>query len=181
MRTILPETFEICKYGLHCRLVKESDASFIVKLRSDEKRGRFIHHTDQDVSKQADWIKDYKERESRGEEYYFIYDIDGVPFGVNRIYNIEDDHCTEGSWVCLPIEDSSKSIASALIVRDIIFELLGFDYDIFDVRLENKKVRNFHKISGASLTGKTDIDALYSLTKEDYLNNRQWFIKTYGL
>jgi len=181
MSIILSESFELNKYGIHCRLVNESDSGFIVRLRADEKRGRYIHHTDQDIDKQILWIRDYKEREARGEEYYFIYDINGVPFGVNRIYSIEDNHCTEGSWVCLPIEDSSKVIASSLIIRDIIFESLGFDYDVFDVRLDNKKVRTFHRISGAKLIGKTEIDALYKLSKEDYFINREWFIKTYGL
>jgi len=181
MREVLSKAFDLNRYGLHCRLVNEEDAAFIVNLRSDEKRSRFIHKTDQDVSKQRHWIRDYKEREAKGQEYYFIYEIDGVPFGVNRIYNIEIDHCTEGSWVCLQIDDTSKAIASALIIRDIIFEVLDFDYDVFDVRLDNKKVRTFHKISGAQLTGKTDIDALYMLTKEDYFANRPWFIKTYCL
>jgi len=177
----LPSSFELNRYGLHCRLVNESDAEFIVKLRSDEKRARFIHHTDQDVSKQQRWIREYKEREQRGDEYYFIYDINGMPFGVNRIYNIQENHCTEGSWVCMSIEDSAKVIASALIIRDIVFEILGFGYDIFDVRIENKKVRKFHSISGAIITGKNDIDVFYVLKKEAYFQNRQWFIKTYGL
>ena len=109
----LPSDFEISKYGVHCRLVNENDASFIVKLRSDEKRSRYIHSTDNDVESQKQWIRDYKIREANGVEYYFIYEADGVPFGVNRIYDMHDDHCTEGSGVCLPLEDSSKTIASA--------------------------------------------------------------------
>ena len=110
----LPLDFEITKYGLHCRLVNESDAAFIVQLRTDAKRSRFIHETDNDVNKQVEWIRNYKQREADGLEYYFIYDINGEPFGVYRIYNIFDDHCTEGSWVCLPIEDSSKIILKIL-------------------------------------------------------------------
>jgi hypothetical protein len=177
----LPRDFEINKYGLHCRFVNEKDAEFIVKLRTDEKRGRFIHSTDSDVEKQVEWLREYKQCEAKGEEYYFIYEVNGQPFGVNRIYEIQDDHCTEGSWVCLPIEDSSKTIATSLIIRDIMFEILQFDYDIFDVRLGNTKVKKFHKISGASIVGQNDIDYFFRLDKEDYLNNRDWFIKTYNL
>ena len=177
----LPKDFEINKYGLHCRYVDEKDAEFIVKLRTDEKRGRFIHPTDSDVEKQADWIRQYKLREAKGEEYYFIYEIGGKPFGVNRIYDIRQDHCTEGSWVCLPLEDSSKTIATSLIVRDIIFESLQFDYDCFDVRLGNVKVKKFHKISGASIVSQNGVDYFFRLQKEDYLRNRDWFVKTYNL
>lgn len=177
----LPTDFDITKYGVHCRLVNENDASFIVKLRSDEKRSRYIHSTDNDVESQRQWIRDYKIREANGVEYYFIYEADGVPFGVNRIYDMHDDHCTEGSWVCLPIEDSSKTIASALIIRDIIFEDFQFDYDLFNVSVGNNKVKKFHKISGASIIDENPEEYLFKLTREDYLENRLWFLQTYKL
>lgn len=177
----LPTDFEITKYGVHCRLVNENDASFIVKLRSDEKRSRYIHSTDNDVESQKQWIRDYKTREANGVEYYFIYEADGVPFGVNRIYDMHDDHCTEGSWVCLPIEDSSKTIASALIIRDIIFEEFQFGYDLFNVSVGNNKVKKFHKISGASIIDENPEEYLFKLTREEYLENRQWFLQTYKL
>ena len=177
----LPQDFEITKYGLHCRLVNESDAAFIVQLRTDAKRSRFIHETDNDVNKQVEWIRNYKQREADGLEYYFIYDIDGEPFGVYRIYEIYEDHCTEGSWVCLPIEDSSKTIASALIIRDLIFEYFAFDYDLFNVSVGNNKVKKFHKISGATIISEDPNEYLFRLNRQDYLDNRPWFLKTYNL
>jgi len=177
----LPSDFEIDKYGLHCRYVDEEDAEFIVKLRTDAKRGRFIHHTESNVDVQANWIREYKLREETGEEYYFIYELNGEPIGVNRIYDIHQNHCTEGSWVCLPLEDSSKTIATALIIRDIIFEILQFDYDCFEVKVGNSKVKNFHKISGASIVLQNEEDYFFRLKKEDYLKNRAWFITIYNL
>jgi len=177
----LPEDFEINKYGLHCRLVTEDDAAFIINLRSDNKRSRFIHETDDNIDHQKTWIKEYKRRESKGKEYYLIYDIDGIPFGVNRIYDVHDTYCTEGSWVCLPIEDSSKTIASALIIRDLIFEYFGFEYDLFNVSVGNNKVKKFHKISGATIIDETLEEYTFKLTKEDYLANREWFLNTYKL
>jgi len=177
----LPESFETSKYGLHCRLVNESDAEFIIKLRSDDKRSRFIHETDENVETQKAWISEYKKREAKGKEYYIVYDIDGEPFGVNRIYDINETFCTEGSWVCLPIEDSSKTIASALIIRDLIFEYFGFEYDMFNVSVGNNKVKKFHKISGAVIIEETPEEYTFKLTKEDYFANRDWFLNTYKL
>lgn len=177
----IPNNLDIIKYGVHCRLVDENDAPFIVKLRSDEKRGRFIHPTKSDVESQVLWIRDYKTREEKGIEYYFIYEADGVPFGVNRIYDMHQDHCTEGSWVCLPLEDSSKTIASALIIRDFIFEDLEFDYDLFNVSVGNNKVKRFHVISGAKIIEESPVEYVFKLTREEYLNNRQWFLQTYNL
>lgn len=177
----LPSDFEISRYGLHCRLVNEDDAAFILKLRLDDRRSRFIHSTDPDLEMQVRWIREYKRREAIGLEYYFIYDIDGVPFGVNRIYDVKNDHCTEGSWVCMPIADSSKAIASALIIRDIIFDFLGFDYDLFDVRVGNGKVKKFHLISGADIVEQNETEYYFRLQKEVYLQRREWFIQTYNL
>ena len=70
---ILPSDFKIEKYGLVARFVKEDDAAFIVQLRTDPILSRFLHATDSSVEKQKEWIHSYKERESRGEDYYFIF------------------------------------------------------------------------------------------------------------
>lgn len=177
----LTEDFEISKYGLHCRLVTENDAEFIIKLRSDNKRSRFIHETDDDVESQKEWLREYKKREKEGKEYYFIYDIEGVPYGVNRIYDVCETFCTEGSWVCLSIEDSSKAIASSLIIRDLIFEFFGFEYELFNVSVGNNKVKKFHIISGAAIVEETPEEYFFKLTKEDYLANRDWFLNAYKL
>ena len=69
----LPKGFTLDKYGLHVRLVNEDDAAFIVKLRTDERLGQFIHATSPDVEQQKAWIRKYKEREAEGLEYYFIF------------------------------------------------------------------------------------------------------------
>lgn len=175
----LPGNFELNRYGLHTRLVVEDDAEFIVQLRTNPVLGRFIHSTDNDVEKQKEWIRNYKEKEKAGREYYFIHYIEGAPFGLSRLYGIEEDHCTEGSWVCRPIDDFSKSVASLVVTREILFENLGLDYDIFDVRKENKKVQKIHKISGAINTGETELDYLYKLTRDAFYENRDWLIRTF--
>ena len=77
MNTILPSNFEISKYGLHARFVIESDAEFILSLRTNPMLSRFLHSTDNDVEKQKIWIRNYKERERNGTDYYFIYDANG--------------------------------------------------------------------------------------------------------
>ena len=61
------------KYGIDVRFVEESDAEFILSLRTDPKLSRYLHATDNDVEKQRQWIRKYKEREAHGKEYYFMY------------------------------------------------------------------------------------------------------------
>lgn len=177
----LSSNFEITKFGLRCRLVRESDADFILSLRTDPHKNKYIHSTDSDIEKQREWIREYKKREESSLEYYFIYEKNGVPIGVNRIYEIEGDHCTEGSWICLPLEDNSITIATALIIRDLIFKVFGFDYDLFNVSIGNKKVKKFHLISGAVILREDSEQYYFQLDKESFFKNRQWFIDAYQL
>ena len=99
---IFSKNFELERYGVKVRLVTEQDVSFILSLRTDKRLSRYLHKTDNDLVKQLEWMKAYKERERKGEDYYFIYTNDDGPFGLNRIYDIHGDCGTGGSWLCKP-------------------------------------------------------------------------------
>ena len=53
---ILPPNFTIEKYGLTARFVEETDAEFIIKLRTDKSLSMYIHSTDSNVDNQKEWI-----------------------------------------------------------------------------------------------------------------------------
>lgn len=173
----LPSDFNLKKYGIEVRLVNPDDTLFILSLRADKWLTRFIHQTDNDEEKQRQWISDYKKREAEGKEYYFIYSKDGKPFGLNRIYNIKDGTCTSGSWLCVPGTPIELSIPTALINRDIMFDILGIREDNFDVRKGNLKVQKFHLMTGSIKTGETDLDILYRATPETHLKGKQSILK----
>lgn len=164
----LPPDFGMIKYGIEVRLVNENDTPFILSLRADKWLTRFIHQTDDDEGKQRQWIREYKQRELEGKEYYFIYSKNGKPFGLNRIYNIDGKTCTSGSWLCVPGTPINLSIPIALINRDIMFDILGIEEDNFDVRKGNLKVRKFHLMTGSIRTGETELDILYRATPETH-------------
>lgn len=69
---IFSKNFELERYGVKVRLVTEQDVSFILSLRTDKRLSRYLHKTDNDLVKQLEWMKAYKERERKGEDYYFI-------------------------------------------------------------------------------------------------------------
>lgn len=177
----LPPDFKMSRYGVDVRLVKESDASFILSLRSDKWLTRFIHPTENDEDKQRVWIRDYKVREKDGKEYYFIYSVNGESFGLNRIYNIVGETCTGGSWLCKPGTEVEYVVATTLIHRDILFEIMGIKEDNFDVRKGNHKVQKFHEMTGCIKTGETELDILYKLTPERYYSKKQKIINLLGL
>ena len=72
MQKKLPSNFELDRYGLHVRLVREEDAEFIVRLRTNEHNSRYIHDTVADVEQQKVWLRTYKQRELEGKEYYVL-------------------------------------------------------------------------------------------------------------
>lgn len=173
----LPAEFKLKKYGIDVRLVNEDDAAFILSLRADKWLTRYIHPTDNDEERQRQWIREYKKREAEGLEYYFIYSVDGKPFGLNRIYNIHAGTCTSGSWLCKPGTPMQYSIPTAFINRDIMFDLLGIKEDNFDVRKGNLKVQKFHQMTGSVKTGETELDILYRATPQTHERGKQAILK----
>lgn len=165
---MIGDNFEIERYGLKFRLVREEDAEFIVKVRTDERNARFIHATDASVEKQVEWIKQYKVREAKGEDYYFIFYAQEQPVGLIRIYDIDykDKKATAGSWVCVPDLPMQIPISVLIICREILFDTLGMEKDCFDVRKGNKHVQRVHKMMGAEIVAEDELNYYFELPKE---------------
>ena len=177
----LTPDFRLESLGLTVRLVDESDVDYILSLRTDKHLTRFIHQTDDDRDKQVEWIRSYKEREKAGREYYFIYFLNGEPVGLNRIYNIFEYYGTIGSWICNPGNEAEVSLATFLLMFDIMFDHLKLDISIYDVRKVNKHVWKLHKMLGAQSVGESDIDYYFTLNKETYYKNRNNIINLFNL
>ena len=172
----LPQSFSMEKYGLKVRLATEADTDYIMSLRTDKELTKFIHQTDDNVEKHLAWFKKYKQREAEARDYYFIYFKDDKPIGLNRIYNVFEYYGTIGSWLCSPDNEVEVSIATHLFLHDIIFEEMGLDFTVFDVRKGNKHVWKLHKQTGAQQVGESDIDYYFVTTKTEYLKRRDTLI-----
>ena len=135
----LEENFGIERYGLHARLVREEDAEYIVKLRTNPTKSQFIHAISSDVEAQKEWIKAYKLREKEGKEFYFIFSKDGKNVGLARLYHIEEDRYTSGSWLASS-DAIGVGVLCDIISREIAFELYPDSINYFDVRKENRNV-----------------------------------------
>lgn len=170
----LPSDFSLDRYGLHVRLVNESDAEFIVKLRTDPLLGRFIHETDNDVAKQVEWIRKYKEREAEGLDYYFIYSYKNEYMGMNRIYGVDKSKniATGGSFVFKRGCKYEIPILAVLIQFDIAFNMLNINTMLGDIRLGNKKVIRFHKILNVHFTGQDDLNLYYDYSRDAFMKSK---------
>ena len=184
---ILPSDFKIEKYGLAARFVEENDAAFIIQLRTDPILSRFLHATDSSLEKQKEWIRAYKEREKKGEDYYFIFYKDNMPVGLNRMYSIHDKTFTTGSWLFSPNAPYECSIIASIIVRELAFDDLKFEYeDAYDgCHIDNKKVMKFNHMMGLRDVGSYESDSgkfiQQSLTKEDFEKNKVRILKLIGI
>ncbi|MGE8377012.1 MAG: GNAT family N-acetyltransferase [Sphingobacterium sp.] len=170
---------EIDKYGIKLVSVEAFDAEFIIEARTDPKRSRFISATDTDIDNQIKWINEYKKRESRGEEYYFIgIDESGERFGTYRIYNIKSGVPVIGSWVTKPgYNKALNSIKMDIIMKEFVFEVLNFSALNFDVRINNKSVLRYHRMFAPTVVHETELDIFFLLEKEDFYINRDKFFR----
>jgi len=150
----------ITGHRLIFRNAEVSDAQFILSLRVDEKKSRFLSKTDPDVVKQEGWLLGYKS--SKGQAYFVIENSAGEKVGTVRMYDAQGQSFCWGSWLIVEGAPSSTAIESALIVYQYGL-LLGFRAAHFDVRKGNKSVWQFHEKFGATRIGETEEDFLYSI------------------
>lgn len=178
---ILPSHFTIEKYGIKARFVKESDAEFIVDIRTDESLSKYIHATDNNLQKQMDWIRAYKVREAEGREYYFIFYVGDTPYGVERIYNIKDDSYEHGSLVFKKESPFGASIKADIITREIGFEVLGKNLNLFDVSKGNNGVISYHLRYKPDVIGEDEESFHYSLSRENFERYKSVYMKLFKM
>lgn len=176
----IPSNFRFEKYGLVCRLVREEDAPFILMLRTDEKLSRFVHAVNPSLEEQIEWIRQYKEREKRGEDYYFIYFSKGEPVGVNRIYNITENSSTSGSWLCRKDAATEESLATNFIASEIE-DLFEIPPATFTVSRRNKQVLRFNLMMGAEIINEDEVEYTLRMNKEKYEQAKNRYIKLLNL
>jgi len=148
------------------REIEVADADFVLSLRNDKKRGKYLSKTSDDVVSQVEYIKNYK---AKAQNYYFIIeDKKHHPIGTVRIYDIRNNSFCWGSWLLSREAPVSAGIESALLVYEFAFYTLGFFRAHFDVRKGNQKVIDFHQRMGAVIVDETDVDVFFHYDKESY-------------
>ena len=183
MENKLASGFRMNKYGIDVRFVEESDAEFILSLRTNPKLSRYLHHTDNDVEKQRQWIRDYKEREAKGIDYYFLYSKNETKLGVSRIYNIKEGRFTCGSWIFSPGLSYELPFLSSIVTKEIAFDILGLDFEDCNdgVHIKNTKVLKANKMMGMKETGRIldngETFITMSLNKNDFNKSKTKMLK----
>ncbi len=168
-KIIQPEALQ-GKY-VNLREVRLEDAAFILELRTDAKKSRFLHKTENSLQKQIDYLKRYFTLDN--EWYFIIENKQHDPLGTIRIYNVNYPCFTGGSWITKKGTSPQESFEADLLLRSYAYEILGFRESIFDVRKKNVKVVRYHKICGSIIIDETEEDYIFKSTKEIYFKNKQ--------
>jgi RimJ/RimL family protein N-acetyltransferase len=152
------------------RNVETSDVNFILSLRTDSEKSKYLNKTSSDVSRQVAWLENYTNKDE--EAYFIIENKNGLSLGTIRIYDARGDSFCWGSWILKDGVPISTAIESALMMYSYSFEHLGFKRAHLDMRKGNESVRRFHEFCGAWQVGETDIDYLYEIDFEKFIELR---------
>lgn len=152
---------------LNFRNATVDDADFILSLRSDPQKSRFLSNTPQDLRLQQTWLEDYVQRSDQA--YFIIEDKAGERWGTVRLYDPLGDSFCWGSWIVRAGAAPAVAIESALMVYAYALHL-GFASAHFDVRVGNESVWQFHERFGAVRSSETATDIFYKISNESIVN-----------
>ncbi|TWP25136.1 N-acetyltransferase [Apibacter muscae] len=173
---------EIKKFGITLKLVDFSDAEFILSLRSNINKSRFISKTSNKLSDQIEWLTKYKDREREGKEYYFIaIDEKGRRFSTYRIYNLDQDFPEIGSWITIPnLLNPINAIKVDFLVKEFTFKELKYEKLIFEVRKGNRSVINYHKKYESEIVSEDELNYYFELSYNNFNKNKSKFVSKFN-
>ena len=132
-------------FGL--RPITLEDAEFIVQLRSDPDRTRFLHPIPLSIEAQRAYLEQYFDREN---DYYFVVerDRDSSREGLVGIYHVDPEEGTAewGRWILRAA--SLASVESALRTYQAAFECLHLEEVRAHTVVDNRSVVSFHDHCG---------------------------------
>ena len=154
----------IIGHNLVFRDAQVGDAAFILALRTDERKKRFISPTNPQLTQQVAWLTAYGQ--AHDQAYFIVENPHGEPAGTIRLYDPAGDSFCWGSWIMRSGAPVNYAVESVLILYRYALHELGFSRSYFAVRKENRSVWHFMERFGARRTGETGIDFLYETTRD---------------
>ena len=178
-KKIIDELLPTNYYGCNFRLVEIKDVDFILSLRNHEKLSRYINQTGNEIEEQINWLKEYKVREKKGEDFYIICLKEDkiTKLGVNRIYNTTMDDFEIGSWVFSPDAGPNKAILGDLFTRSIAFEKLHFKTCRIAARKKNRPVLKYLRRFNPTLISQDELNYYYELNYDAFKIQRDKCLK----
>ena len=164
--------------SLTLRLIQPEDAAYVHSLRNNPAYNTHLSTVTGTVDDQRTWIKDYKSREAHGQEFYYVIERkDGTRCGLVRLYDIEAESFTWGSWILDENKPRKAALESAVLSFGIGFGALGMHSANVDVRVANEHAAAFYRRLGMVETHQTNQDIFFSYTREQFKTERTHHLK----
>ena len=155
--------------NINMRTVDLDDATFIYNMRQNQIKTKYLSHVNGTMKDQENWIKSYKKREEKEEEFYFVIESKfEEKLGLVRLYDFKKDSFSWGSWIIKEGAPKTTGIESALQVYEFGFYQLQFQQSHFDVRKGNEKVIVFHQRLGAEIVDEDELNYYFNYSKIKY-------------
>jgi RimJ/RimL family protein N-acetyltransferase len=145
-----------------------SDAKFILSLRTDENKSRFLSATKNDLEAQKAWLIQYA---AVDDQAYFIIEFNNEPIGTVRLYDAQQDSFCWGSWILSDSRPRQAAMESALMVYAYALDHLEFKNSHFEVRRGNERVWQFHERFGAKRVDENELEYIYFLEFDEIRNS----------
>jgi len=160
---------------LSLRLIDFCDAKFILDLRSDYELNKFLQKFNASLDNQVEWIKNYKYKEEKNKEFYFIIEEDSSKkIGTIRSHDIDykKSEFELGSFIVDKNRSSYRNAApyALSLFFDFHFNKLGLEACHFYCKNINEKAKNFYLRYGVNLV-KQDSDNVHFNYKKEKFNN----------
>lgn len=164
--------------NLTLRLIEANDAIYVHSLRTNPVYNKHLSEVTGTIEDQRQWIDSYKAREATGQELYYVIERkDGTRCGLVRLYDIEAECFTWGSWILDENKPRKAALESALLIYDIGFERLGCDRAVFDVRSDNIHTLAFHRRFGAIETNADELNVYFYYARSTFDADRAIYFK----
>lgn len=155
--------------SIRFRPVETGDAAYIHQLRSDPHYGRHLSAAAPTVEAQRAWLESYQTRASAGLEAYFIVErLDGKPCGTMRIYNVTETAATWGSFILDSAKPAKAALHALIMVHRVIFDVMGKQHALFDVRKQNERALALYLRFGATEIDKDELNIYFRLTSREF-------------
>lgn len=159
--------------SLVLRLIQPEDAAYVHGLRTDPAYNQHLSKVVGKVDDQRRWIIAYKAREAEGREYYYVIERkDGVRCGLVRLYNIELESFTWGSWILDAKKPRLGAVESAMLSFGVGFEILSISLARLDVRVGNAKALSFYRRLRMREVERSQQDIYLEYSKDKFVLDR---------
>lgn len=160
--------------GLRMMLVAadNSHAEFILSLRQEERKKRFLSGSSESLTQQIAWME--RRQLLANDAYFIIYEIQQPtrPLGTIRLHDViaEKNSISVGSWVMRDGVTPKKTLeALALAIEYIVHS--GYPICHFDVSKVNKSALRLYTKLGTQIVGETELAFLLSCPPALFLQN----------